>query len=144
MLIRVFPNQIADEWPAIRKAIENSLPPLSSGAEERMDNILASLLGGYLHCWYSYDTKTDKLDGIVTTTITSDEVSGITHLLIFSVLGFNISRRSWLEGLRTLIKFARGKGCKDVVAYSNMDSVINFVKALGGKTDFKYLEIPLE
>ena len=143
MLVKLLPDQVAKNWPAIRKVIEIALPPISKGAEDRMNKVLEAIINNHAHCWFSYN-KNEQLDGVMVTSFLSDEITGIQNLLIFSVYSLNIERRSWLEGIRTLIKFAKGNGCSQIVAYTNIDSIIKFVEHLGGSADFRLLQIPIK
>ncbi len=143
MLVKLTSEQVSKNWPAIRKAIEASLPPISVGAEDRMNRILEAIINDYAHCWFNYN-KDDQLDVVVVTSFLSDEITGIKNLFIFAMYGMMAERRSWLEGLKTLVRFARGHGCDQIVAYSDIDSVIKFVERVGGDGDFRLIRIPVK
>jgi hypothetical protein len=146
MLTKITPDQVASMWDVIRDAIEKSLPPISSEDKNRMNNILTSLLCGKSHCWMSYVKNEDKniFEGLLITRIIYDDISDCKNLLIYCIYGYEfVGRSSWTEGLKTLVKYAAGLGCSNIVAYSSVPSIISLIDKLGGDTSFKFIKLPL-
>jgi len=143
MLVRVMSDQICANWEPIRQAIEVSLPPVSPGAENRMDKILEALISGDMQCWMSAD-KEGNAEAVVTTSVVIDGISGTKSLLIFSLYGMDVNRVSWVEGLKGLARYAKSVGCDKVIAYSNVDSVINFMYKVGADIQYRLISLDLE
>ncbi len=142
MLIKLLPNQVADHWEPIKSAIKASLPPVSQGAEDHMENVLNLLLIGDMHCWISY-TSEGRVDNIATTQVIHDSVTGNKNLLIYSVFGFDVDQRSWAEGIQALIKYARSEGCDNIVGYTNVSSIVKFIQRIGGSAEYTFISIPV-
>ena len=142
MLVRLLESQISSHWEEIKYGIEAALPPVVNGSEDRMNNILESLLIGQLVCWVSMNDKT--MDGILTTEVLYDAASKTKSLLIYSVYAFTHTvPDTWISGVETLRKYALGEGCSRIVGYSNVEQVLNIVEKFGGDTSYRFLSIPL-
>ncbi len=148
MLSQYTPAQISKIWPILQKGIMEALPPVAYGDPNRMNNILQTLLVDEAQCWVAekinVDTSVTRY-GFCITTITEDKCSGVRNLLIYVLYGFTaVPKDEWLNGFATLSAFAKAHGCHRVVGYTNVDSVIGFVNALGGNTEYTFLSVPLQ
>jgi len=148
MMIQLRVEQIADHWDIVKHAIEQSLPPIAGDESDgRMNRILSAALSGRLQCWISYEIEEDKLrklNGIATTQILIDDVCDVKNLLIYSVFSAEeIGAYAWKEGLKTLTDYAISKGCKSLIAYTQIDGIIDLVNKLGGDTSFRFIKLPL-
>jgi hypothetical protein len=143
MIVKLLPDQVAKHWKPIRRAIEESLPPVSEGAENRMEKILEALMIGEMQCWISHNSE-GRVDNILTTSVTHDKISDTKSLMIFSIFGFDTDIKSWGEGLTTLVRFARGKGCSRIIGYTKIDSVAKFVERIGGDASYRFVTIPID
>lgn len=142
MLTKLLPDQIAKFWDIIKYAVEESLPPIVGESSGKMQRILTSCLDGSLEVWISYirTESATKIEGIVVTEFTYDKSSGTKNLLIYCLYGYeNINKDSWLQGLVTLKDYAKGRGCNQIVAYTEVPQIIELVKKLGGEARFTYI-----
>jgi hypothetical protein len=136
MLTKLLPDQISKFWDIIKYAIEQSLPPVAGEHHNKMNNILFSALDVSIDVWASRD-KNNKFEGIVLTEILIDRPTRTKNLLIYCLYGYNkISELSWKSGFETLVKYAKGKGCSQIVAYTDVDAIIDVVNRLGGEAKY--------
>ena len=117
MLIRMTPEKIAEFWAILKPAIAESLPPIAAQAESTMFNMLTRMVSAEMQCWVSVRDNT-IIDGVVVTGVAEDFFSGSLSLLIYAFYSSRMGKESWLEGVETLKKYARGKGCTMLSAYS--------------------------
>jgi len=146
MLTKLMPDQISNFWDIIKYAIEESLPPTVDESSNKMNNILSALLCGKAQCWASYDKIEDgnKFEGLVVTRITYDDVSDTKNLLIYCLYGYEtVSKSNWLSGFKSLVKFAIGQGCNQIIGYSDVSLILKLVKHLGGETKYTFISLPL-
>lgn len=146
MLTLLLPDQVSKFWDVISYAIEQSLPPIADESPDKMNKILSSLLCGKAQCWASYvvEGETRRFEGIVVTRIVHDDVSGIKNLLIYCLYGYDIvNRSSWISGFKSLVKYATSKGCNRIIAYTDVQHIINIVEKLGGETKYRFVSLPL-
>lgn len=146
MLTKLLPEQVTRYWDILKPAIEESLPPVVDEAPDKMNRILAALIGGSLHCWVSSQIKNEKriLEGVVVTKMLFDDVSDTKSLLIYCLYGYNIiSSNGWKSGFATLAKWAKSRGCSRIVAYSDVPRILDIVGKLGGDTRYRYISFPL-
>ena len=147
MLTRLLPDQISEYWDIISPAIEASLPPIASGKEERMNRVLMSLLSSQSQCWAGYrvdDNEKRVFEGIMVTKIYHDYISNCKSLLIYSLYSYSkVSKRTWLNGFKSIIKYAMSHDCEDIVAYTSVPFLIDMAKKLGGNVDYTFVKLPL-
>ena len=142
MLTRLLPDQISAFWDIIKYAIEESLPPTVGDHPDKMNRILTSLLSGKMQCWASYERLEGltKFDGILVTTLIHDDASNTRNLLMYCVYGYDaVSDESWRKGFEAIIKYAKGKKCSRVVAYSDLPYIIEKTKQYGGEAKYTFL-----
>ena len=142
MLIRLLPDQISQFWNVIKYAIEQSLPPIAYEHPDKLNRILSAAISGKVEVWVSY-TKTqevNKLEGVVVTKILYDDASGTKNLLIYCLYGYEkVNSDSWLIGLTALVKYAKSRGCSQIISYSDIPHIIDIVKYLGGEARYTFL-----
>ena len=146
MLTRLLPDQISQFWDVIKYAIEQSLPPIAGESPGRMNRILTSLISGGSDCWASYTIDGDqrRFEAIVITKMLYDDVSDTKNLLIYCLYGYEIvDRSSWASGLKSLVKYASGKGCHNIVAYTDVPGIVDLVKRLGGEAKQTFISLPV-
>jgi len=142
MLTKLTPEQISKFWDVISYAVEESLPPITGEHPDRMNRILSSALSGKVDVWASYNKSEDvnKFEGIVLTQILYDNVSNTRNLLIYCIYGYsNVDSKSWSEGLETLLKYAKGERCNQIVAYTDLPNIVNLVNRLDGEAKYTFL-----
>ena len=146
MLTKLLPDQIAKFWDVIKYAIEDSIPPIATWTPNMTNKVLSSLLCGKAHCWISYTLEEEqrKLEGVVITKILLDDISDTRNLLIYCLCGYDgFQKDSWLKGFKSLVKFAASQNCKCIVAYTDIPSIINMTKKLGGEASQTFISLPL-
>lgn len=147
MLTRLLPDQISKLWDIIGYAVEQSLPPIAGDHPDKMNRILASALSGKVDVWVSYvrEEKVNKFEGIVLTKFIYDDASGTKNLLIYCLYGYNeISKESWVFGLKGLVKYAESKGCSQIIAYSEVPYIIDIVNRLGGDSRYRFISFDVK
>lgn len=146
MLVRLLPEQVSKHWDIIKFGIENSLPPIAGEHPDKMNRVLSSLLSGKASCWMSYvkDAEAQKItfEGFVITKLLYDEVSDTNNLLIYCLYSFtNIENSTWINGLSKLAKYAESKGCTFIIAYTDVEHLINIANNLGADTRYTFISI---
>lgn len=142
MLIRLTIEQVATYWPDIHKAVQLSLPPIMKGEGARMNKILESLLIENAQCWVSVDRESKQMDGLVTTAVIEDTLSGAKSLMIYTAYGYSPTLAvSWKEALHTISKFAKSQGCNRLLGFSNEKAILKRAKALGWNLDYTLLTL---
>lgn len=147
MLVRFFPHQVAEHWDVIKVGIEESLPPIISQDEDKMNKVLESLLLGNLQCWISYATEElgSSVDGMVCTRILYDDVSDTRNLLVYCAYAFDKTiKDTWISGLATLNEYGLKMNCSQLIGYTSVASVINIAKRLDWDTSFTFISIPIQ
>lgn len=142
MLTRLLPDQIASFWDIIKYSIDESLPPIVGDHPDRLNRILSSLLCNKTECWASYNKGENKItfEGIVLTKIIYDDASNTRNLLIYCLYGYDeVNKGSWLEGFKSLIKYAKSKNCNQIIAYSEHAYIVNTAKSLGADTSYTFI-----
>ena len=146
MLLRLLPEQVARYWEEVFKGpIQSTLPPIAGESEDKMNNVLESILAGGLVVWLSY-TKTDmiKVSGFIVTQLVADDPSKTLAILIYSIYSPNgFSEREWVEGFRAFGDYAHSMQCNRIVGYSNVEAVLKRVEQFGGDTSYRFLSIPV-
>jgi len=142
MLVRLTKDQIVHQWDTIKVAVRESLPPIADGAEDRMSRILSNMVFGTMQVWISQENN--QMSGLVVTTVTEDGSSGIKNLLIYCGYSFReVSRREFVEGIVTLKKYAKGKGCSRIVTYTTHPGFEQLFTRLGGEAIYRFLTLPV-
>lgn len=143
MLIQLSSEQSAEHWEYIKYGIESALLPTVGLHEERMSNVLESIMLGKMVVWLSVSKGTREIEGLVVTALQTDELSTTKSMLIYAVYGINSAQSSWPEGLRQLTDYAKSEECHKILAYSNVPEIINYIKSIGGNTDLRLLILPM-
>ena len=126
LMVLLMPEAISKTWPDLKAAIETALPPLSNPTQtmNRMTDILESLLSGRLFCHtlYKMIDNSPYVFGIVVSAFLHNVENDQKNLLIYSLYG----HPKYITGdyaekfINKMKEFARGHGCKALVAYSNV------------------------
>ena len=141
MVNAMLPEQISAFWDVIKYGIERSLPPFVGDHPDKMNRILSALLSGKLICWAAYQVDGDnrKFEGILITEILHDKASDTKNLLIYCAYGYEHGTpERWLYGLKVILKYAKSKGCTNVVAYTTIPYMVNLAKSMGGSAEWTY------
>lgn len=143
-LIKFYPEQVASYWHFLSPIIESTLPPISSGGVDRMQKVLEAILAGNLEVLQFCDMS----DGNVTVKgfVVVAEINNIDctgkQLLIYSIYSYeSVSKADIVDGLRLLKEYAKSRGCDAITAYTNLESLVKYVKRVGGSTTFTFLRL---
>jgi len=141
MLTKLLPDQISKFWDIIKYAVEQSLPPIVGDHPDKMNRILSSLLSGGLDCWASYEKgEVNKFECILLTKFLYDDSSDTRNLLIYCIYGYNqISKKSWESGLVTLLNYAKGNMCNQIVAYTDIPHIVKISENLGAEDSYTFI-----
>jgi hypothetical protein len=151
ILKRALPEHVSRHWGVIGTGIKEAAPEYFLDDKDSLNNILQSLLEGRMQCWVAMSRNgKDEFDpyGIAVTHITHDVFSGVKNLLIICMYSFRKQTADpmmYIKGLDVLKKFARGNGCKSIIAYTRIEKLARFVEnRLGGDAGQRLISIPLE
>ena len=150
LLLLLTPEAVSRTWPDLKLAIEAALPPITNPTQtvDRMTDILESLLTGRLMCHTIYKMVDDQpyAYGIVVTAFLHNVENDQKNLLIYSLYGHPkyITGDAAAKFLNKMKEFARSKGCKALIAYSCIPSVIENISRMGGSTEYRLLTLEVE
>ena len=136
MLLRMMPDQIPHYWDEIKEGILMAVP---HGVPDRTSKILNKLLLNTAQFWLSYHRKNNKpeVDAGIITVLVDDQVHDTKNLDIYAIWPIaRIPGSSWIEGFEALQKYAKKKGCNRVIGRSNIKSIVELVKRLGGQAEY--------
>ena len=148
MLIKLTPEQIANNWDFLKKCIVDFSPLEARKAETPSNNILDSLLIDAMHCWVDgsiVDGKT-TINAVVVTQILVNDQAGVRNLLVYSICGLHtgFSINQWKEGMMALAQFARKNKCQHIIGYTGNEHLIRLADRLGGDTSQRVVVFPLD
>ncbi len=141
-LIKILPEQVSEAWEIVAPAIAKALPPGSALHPYSLTNILQSILAekSILWGWFKKAEDSTPIILVLTQEITDDLV-GIRNLLIYAIASLSpaTDRAIWTEGVATLVKFAKSRNCRNILAYSNHSGLIDLMEGQGWSTEFSLL-----
>lgn len=142
MLLKMLPDQVADQWETIWPAIEIALPTSDSVGSAKT-SILKSMMSGEMDCWIMKSESNDDIYALATTCLFHNP-SGSRSLFIYSLYGFRqIPFEMWTASFETLIRWASSKGCSEVLAYTSNEKLISLARRLGGNTSNVLVTLPV-
>lgn len=146
MLLKLFAEQVVDKWDDIFPAINAALPSLEEDSKEynsREDVLMRSFLKGNLVCWLMVSGEDkEKIIGVLTTSIIIDPGTEMKSLFIYSIFAYQfLSIKSWVTVLEPLMKYARREGCVNILAFSDVEKIINIMNEVGADTSQKVLRL---
>lgn len=129
-------------WPTINSAILFSLPPLAQAVQWSEEKILAAINRGELTLWvYS---EGPQILAVLSTTVTGDTITGTRAMLIYSAHSDGgLTTEDWRTIVSTLANAAHVAGFSKLVAYSDVQRVIDIVQELGGNARIRVCELPM-
>lgn len=145
MLIRLMPEQVAEWWPRIVSLIRNYVGHLD---EHHMAQVLQSIYAGVMQCWFCYDSH-GETEGdpclIVLTALRFDLACDLRELEIYVLVGISpMSDSLWVDGLKTLKKFADSEKCWRVIGHTDNARIIKLVDGvLGGESNERVVSMEI-
>jgi len=145
MLIKLLPDQVSNYWDILKPLILDALPPATSKKLGFENKILQNILMGGMDCWVSMNSE-GKVGAVCTTTFVEDKNSEVKNLLIYSLSasGGIIEEDEWEEGISTVLKYAQGNGCENVIAYTTSEAMIHLADKYGWDNSVRVVTINLE
>ena len=153
MLVKLPAEQIATNWEFIKQAVIHSSPLELRPSEDRLNNVLESLLIDEMQAWV-YATQLNKpeepakyeIHAVVVTTVLSNAFVGINNLLMYSLWGNSsaFGLQHWKRGLLALAQYARKRKCQQIVAYTSNPQLVEIGKKLNANTDSQVVVFPLD
>lgn len=145
MLARLTKEQISAYWPIFKEALDTIDLPITRGdLNKRNKRILRGLLADELICWaiirYDEESKVEFHGFFITGKI--EELSGfevLTLLFYYRFPDSDLTGKEFMDAWESLLEFAKGRGFNAIVAYSNVESVINLAKKMGADSSFRVL-----
>lgn len=145
MLVKLVPEQISRIWDSIKLSIVAAAPPEMAQEGIEYEGILYSLLSGKMDAWISHGKSKKggmEPNGIMLTGVTVDQFTGTKNLLIYVYHLWRPARDIvHMSNVDTLKEYARAKGCKKLVAYSENPRIIDIGTKAGFNVDFRVLTL---
>ena len=143
MLSQIKGEHIASKWNDAWPAIVVALPENEKSTPNLKENILEALKGDTMQLWIMYD-KELKVKAVITTFISINNNIGIRELFIYSFFTFEkLTPDEFKQAWLVLLEYASLCGCFTVGAYTNVDSLMDFARHVGGSVVSK-VTIPVD
>ena len=149
MLVKLLPSDVTKHWDSIREAMEETIPQEYLRTHDRLNNILDNLLLDSMQAWFVV-VGVDLLPKVVAlliTTIFNDNCVRADVLRLYCLYGYEpIPEQEWDSSFETLTKFAIGRGCVQMEAFTGNVLLIERAKKHGWDTRMThiYRELPKE
>jgi hypothetical protein len=139
MIIRLLPEQVNDYWELLFHYVKAAMPKhLRDHVKEA--SVLQAVFDERMQCWVSMIEE--QVHAVITTSIVNDEHLGTKSLLIYSLVSVKLMpEEEWAQALRTISKFARGNGCANIIAYSDVPRVWEIAEMLGMDTKQRVISL---
>ena len=122
-MLRILPDQVAEQWNVIRPAIEASMPAYIRESETRMSNILTSIMVGNMDCWVIEEG--DRTAQAILLTLFTMDPAGDKSLCVYSMYGYErVTIDIWKEVVECMAKWGRANGCFSVTVYSENPKMV--------------------
>ena len=149
MLVKLTPEQCMAFWSPIKEGIIKGMPSFRV-SQEGMLSIQQQLLIDDMQCWMYVD-RIDKdtgrpslIEAILTTKVIKEIATGDLSLCIYSLFSKDkLSIEDYKSGLFAVTNFAKARGCKHIVAYTNVEYIKDIFKQLGGDASWSILNFQL-
>ena len=148
MLIKLLPYQVSSHWDLIKDVVEVADPQNRLYSPKRLNNLLKSLLLDGATAWIIAVVNGEvNAKGLIITSFTTDQITDTRSLSIDILGAFNnriINNKDYVNLYSTLVKYARSKRCKRIVAYTNVPRIIKFATELSiADSNFQFLSFDI-
>jgi len=127
----MLPEQVTSGWDVIAPMLAQSLPPTIGNNPVIMANILTAVLTETADVWVHLDDK-GMYTAVILTTIMLDPIMNIRMLLIYCLYGLQpIEDPMWDDGIDSLRRYAKARGCHNVIAYTSFKHVKDVMEKRG-------------
>ena len=146
MLVEMLPEQVADGWKLLERVIKEGLPPFVDKSDDKMNNILMSILTRKLICWVSYQDQNDvQVDTIMLTSVIVDEISQTRSLLIYCINALRImTSEIYEDAIGKITKYAKSMRCSKIVGYISDEKLVKLVEKYNGDCSYRLMTFDLE
>jgi hypothetical protein len=142
MLTKLSPDKLSESWPMVYRAIKSSSVALAEMTEDRINNVVRSLMIGDATCWIHEQGNT--ITTIVVTTLLEEPISKTRNLLIYCAHIFlKLKSEQYIEMSIDLGNYAKSLKCTKVIAYCSNDKLTEILKKSGANTLFTLVVFPL-
>jgi len=143
MVQQIMPEQVPAFWEAAKDAIESAIPNVHGKPEQKLNNVLSSLLSGAMILWINFESEERKSNGLFITRVIEDDITDVKSLLMYCLhTYYPVSSMNWVEGWEAMRKYGMSLGCTRMVAYTDVPAIINEAKKVGGVTSYTFLDMP--
>ena len=143
MILKLSPDQVSERWESLKVAIEKSLPPFLKDGPIKMENILEAIVKDIMHCWVIEDDE--GLAAIATTTFMPDPGTQLISLFIYTITSLRpVDINEWQENFKVFAKWGRSRGCSNVIAFTDVDRIVEIAKSLGGTANQVVVTLPID
>ncbi len=142
MLTRLSPDKISEAWPMVYRAIKASSISLADMTEDRVNNVLRSLMTGHATCWIHEREST--ITTLIITTITHEPISKTLNLLVYCAGMFaKVKPDEYIKMAKGLGEYAKGVGCSQVILYCSNNKLTELLKSNGALATYTLVVFPL-
>lgn len=148
MLLRLSADQVQRFWNDIRDGLKASMPPLAAQNMSSVNQVMENILLGKMHAWVLYKQTGDaqaphaEIYALLITQEWVEPGSFTKNLLIYALYGYSfVPEELWQSGLVKLRAYAKSKGCLSIVAFTEVDRVLEIIRQLGGKTNTTFIQL---
>lgn len=144
MLIRILPEQVSNSWNVIAPMIVQSLPPTMANSPVMLSNILTSVMLEQADVWV-YTEGEGQHKAVVLTSYMFDSVARVKMLVLYAVYGIvPLTDNIWEDGLTTLRRFAKSRGCASVIAYTQFEHIKKMTEKQGADTSYTLITMGVD
>ena len=110
--------------------------------EERVNNVLRSLMVGRATCWIHQ--RGSSITTVVITTVTEEPISKTLNLLIYCAHMFSkVKSDEYIEMAKDLGLYAKSLGCSRVIIYSSNEKLTSLLKNNGALDLYSLIVFPV-
>jgi hypothetical protein len=143
MLIKLSPEKLSDHWPLVYRAIKSSSIALAEMSEDRINNVLRSLMAGHATCWVH--EREGSVTTVVITTITEEPVSKTFNLLIYCAHMFmKCKSDDYVEMIKNLRDYAVSLNCSRIVLYCSNNKLTDVLTRHGATSIYSLIVFPCD
>lgn len=142
MLLRLDSSRVSELWDQLAPAVAKGAMPGCVVGPDRLNLILSALMKDQMWCWLLMSKDKDGMGAVITTTVAYDMFADVRNMLIYSCYEhLGASPVEWIKALKTIMKFAKSKGCERIIGFSDNENVIDFIYKLKKGFKVTYLEV---
>jgi len=130
MLTKLSPDQLSEAWPLVQRAVRSSSLYLADMSEERINDVLRSLMIGQASCWIH--ERSNAITTVVITTIVEEPLSRSLSLLIYCAHMFaKVSSDDYIQMAKDIGAYAKTLNCSRVMLYCSNEKLTELLKKNG-------------